>query len=74
MSTRSLVLLVATILLATWVLTYSVWIYQPTPNTMEEQLRIVLLVFLAFVVAVQVGILARPSLSKLLDLEKGKAR
>ncbi len=73
MSTRNLILIVVTTMIATWGLAYCVWVSQPTLNTMEEQLRLVALVVLLGTAILQVGILAWPFVSRLIALARRKA-
>lgn len=58
--TRNLFLICATVMVVTWVMTYLVWAYEPTPNTLEQGMRLIGLVFLLAGGVIQVGILARP--------------
>ncbi len=58
MSTRNLTVIAAAVMVATWVLTYSIWAYEATPNTLEQNLRLLLVGFFLVASISQVGIVA----------------
>lgn len=58
MSTRNLTVIAAAVMIATWVLTYLIWAYEATPNTLEQNLRLLLVGFFLVVSISQVGIVA----------------
>lgn len=72
--TRNLFLICATVMVVTWVLTYLVWAYEQTPNTLEQSMRLIGLVFLLAVGVIQVGILARPLFLRLIRRSLRNAR
>lgn len=73
-SPRNLILIGVMTMTGTWALAYGVWIYQPTPNSMGEQLRHLGLGFFLLVSISQVGLLARPLVSYLISRSLSKAR
>lgn len=66
MSTRNLFFICATITIVTWVLTYLVLAYEPIANTLEQDIRLIGLIFLVAAGLAQVGILARPLFFRLI--------
>lgn len=66
MSTRNLFLICATVMVVTWVLTYLAWAYEPTPNTLEQGMRLIGFVFFLVAGVIQVGILASPLFLRLI--------
>ena len=74
MSIRNLFLLSVTAMVLTWALTYLAWNYEPTPNTLAQEMRRVVLVALLVTAGSQVVILAMPFAMRLIPWVLLKAK